>query len=259
MVSVVNNIIWECDKHGIVAVDPVGWTITGNCFYKGNRLDANQDDIRIVGKTFQPTRNVVSSNAFFNDVTKTNKGYAIREVNDGFSPTANIYSNNGIQGPTAYLTPSILLLGIAQAQSNSGAPTAGATRDFGNTLFGDTSTGFAPWAGIQRTSNALVDAAGTLDLLINDTTFLGNPGGFVGHLYVTSTRYNAPTQSRRTIYTVLAYGTTAAIASVVNQDGSGGGSTFTITVPLDGVIRFTDTSGQQVAVSMMFVGTRSLA
>jgi hypothetical protein len=259
MVSVVNNIIWECDKHGIVAVDPVGWTITGNCFYKGNRLDANQDDIRIVGKTFQPNRNVVSSNAFFNDVAKTNRGFAINEVNDGFTPTGNIYSNNGIQGPTAYLTPSIRLLGSAQAQSNSASPTPGAARDFGNTLFGDTSNLASAWAGIQRATNQLIDAAGTMDLAINETIFLGNPGGFVGQLYVTSTRFNAPTQSRRQIFNVFCHGTTATITSIALQDGSGGGSTFTITVPTDGVIRFTDTSGQQVAASMMFVGTRSLA
>lgn len=104
-----------------------------------------------------------------------------------------------------------------------------------------------------------VVANGTLDLTVNTDIYFGTPGGFVGILNVSSTRTNFAPQSRRTVYAVAAYGTTLDITTLETQDGSSGGSTFTITMPSNGVIRFTDTSGQDVAVRLSFFGSKSLA
>jgi hypothetical protein len=103
-----------------------------------------------------------------------------------------------------------------------------------------------------------VAANGTVDLTINTDTYFGAPGGFVGILNVASSRLNFTPQSRRTVFAVAAYGTTLDITTLETQDGSGGSSTFTITMPSNGVVRFTDTSGQDVSVRISFIGSKSL-
>jgi hypothetical protein len=100
---------------------------------------------------------------------------------------------------------------------------------------------------------------GTLDLTINTDTFFGNPGGFVGILNVGSTRLNFALQSTRTTYAVAAYGTTLVATPLATQNGSGGGTTFTITMPSNGVIRYTDTLATDVAVNLSFFGSKSAA
>ncbi len=252
-VKVTNNEFWSLDKHGIDTTDPVGWVISYNNFYKGNRADNYQDDIRITGSSFSPNNNVISSNGFFNDVAKTNKGYAIREYNGGFSPTYNIYQGNGVYGSTAYATPYILTVSANYKINNSGTSNSIVNEVLlGNNLY-------IWWNGIIKSTSSLVNASGTLDLEITSTTSLGTAGGFSGILIVTSTRYNATTISRRTIYTVnCTNGSTAVFTPLASQDGSGGGASFTVAISTDGVIRFTDTLGQQVAVSMSFFGSRSL-
>lgn len=260
-VSIVNNTFWACDYHQIYAIDPVGWTITGNTFFKGNDDDDSYDDIRIESKNFPASRNVVSSNAFNNDVSKTNKGYAIREVNNGGgAPTNNSYIGNVVTTTAAYLAPAI------NVGSGSNSSRFGNNGDFvlkeaspDGMLFGDTQTGINNFCGHTVTRNSLVSAGGTLDLTVNDLTFLGNPGGYAGFLIVTSTRYDTVSISRKTIYSVVCRaGTTATLSSIATQDGTLGGATFNITFPSNGVIRFTDTLSQQVAVNMTFVGARSL-
>lgn len=106
---------------------------------------------------------------------------------------------------------------------------------------------------------APVAGSGTLDLTINTDTYFGTPGGFVGTLNVSSTRNNFAIQSRRTTYAVAAYGTTLVATPLASQDGSAGGATFTITMPSNGVIRFTDTVGSDVSVYLSFIGSKSLA
>lgn len=106
---------------------------------------------------------------------------------------------------------------------------------------------------------APVAGSGTLDLTINTDTYFGTPGGFVGTLNVSSTRNNFAVQSRRTTYAVAAYGTTLVATPLASQDGSAGGATFTITMPSNGVIRFTDTVGSDVSVYLSFIGSKSLA
>jgi hypothetical protein len=106
---------------------------------------------------------------------------------------------------------------------------------------------------------ANVAANGTYDLTINTDTFFGSPGGFVGILNVSTTRLNFVGQSTRTVYAVAAYGTTLDITTLETQNGSNGGSSFTITMPSNGVVRFTDTSGQEVVVRLSFIGSKSAA
>jgi len=95
-----------------------------------------------------------------------------------------------------------------------------------------------------------VDALGTFDLLI-DTT------GFTRILNVSSTRFNYTPQSRRSVYAVSAYGSTLTSTLLHNQEGSGGGATFTLSMPSAGLLRLTDTSGQLVVMYMAFSGSRS--
>lgn len=110
---------------------------------------------------------------------------------------------------------------------------------------------------LQKSAN--VAANGTLDLTVNTDTYFGNPGGFSGTLIVTSTRGNFPPQSRRVVYAAMGVGTTATFTQLGIQDGSGGGSVFSLSMSSNGVIRFTDTSGQDTVVSMSFFGSKALA
>ena len=253
-ITVQGNTIWACGKNGINVTDPVGWSITGNNFWKNNDNDGGFDDIRITGATFQPNGNVIVGNTHTMDVARVNKGYAIREVNAGFNPIGNTYNSNGINGASNYLSPAALVLVSAEYDGSLG----GGVRMRPNSL--DLGEGALGDPGLLLATNtANVNAGGTLDLTVNTATYLGNPGGFAGILTVTSTRLNAPTQSRRTVYAVVGYGATATFTSLATQDGSGGGSAFTVTMSSAGVIRFTDTSGQQVGVRMAFSGSKSVA
>ena len=252
-VTVTNNTFWGCDFSGMEITDPTGWTITGNAFWKNNSADNGSDDIRIVGKTFKPNGNVVSGNTFTMDVARTNKGYAIREFNSGFNPTGNTYNGNGVYGLTGYQSPAFLLLGDNYVVGNIGVSTNRQTALPNRNEVGTD--------GVLFTETALVSSGGTLDMTVNTDTYLSNAGGFSGILSVSSTRSDAPTQSRRTVYAAVGRGSTATFTSLASQDGSGGGSAFTVTMASDGVIRFTDTAGTGSAVwaTMSFSGTKSYA
>jgi len=252
-VSITGNTFWGCDKNGIDVIDPVGWTIAGNAFWKNNAADNFYDDIRITGVTFQPNGNTITGNSHTIDDSRINKGYAIREINGGFDPVGNIYSSNGILGSSGYAIPAISLLGKSTQIGNAGvgsADTITLLNGSVNLHYNDT---------IDVAANQYVVASGTLNLTVNLDSYAGNPGGFSGILSVSSTRFNAPQQSRRTVYAVVGYGTTATFTSLASQDGTGGGAAFTITMSSNGVIRFTDTSGQDVEVRMRFSGTKGLA
>lgn len=254
---------WGCDFHGVHLIDPIGWSVTGNNFFKGNSADNSYDDVRVESSSLQPNGNTVSGNTHVIDVSRTNKGYAYREVNGGGgNPTANTFSNNSVYGSTGYQADPILTLGSNEIMGNSGSFTfpsqTSKTILQGNTAEG---SGGENYCGIVATRNAAVAAGGTMDLSINETTFLGTAGGFAGTLSVTATRNNAPTQSRRTVYAAVGRGSTATFTSLASQDGSGGGSAFTVTMGGDGIIRFTDTSGSGSIINacMNFTGSRSLA
>lgn len=249
-VVVKGNTFWGCDKHGIDTVDPVGWTVTGNAFWKNNSADNFYDDVRITGKTFSPNGNVVSGNSHVMDVSRTNKGYAIREVNDGFNPINNTYSANGVSGTSWYQSTAILVLQTATVIGNSGAGTENLNALQGNSvIFGS--------GGAHKNANAILAANGTLDMVINSSTYLGQPGGGAGIVSVSATRSNFATQSRRQVYFLAFIGTNATFTQIgSNVDGSGGGPSFTLTMPSAGVVRFTDTSATPLNVEMSFFGVK---
>lgn len=257
VVSVVvsDSTFWGCGRQAIDVTDPVGWVVSGNSFWKNNSDDASHDDIRITGSTFSPNGNVFSGNSHIIDDARTNKGYAIKEVNAGFAPAGNVYTNNGIAGN--YLSPGILVLSYAEVSGNVGNNAETVTNLTGSTI----TLGSGAPGGMLANASGNVAAAGTLDMTINTASYLSNPGGFAGILTVTATRADFPTQSRRTVYAAVVRGTTATFTSLATQDGSAGGSAFTVTMASNGVIRFTDTSGSgsAIGVRMAFFGSRSLA
>jgi hypothetical protein len=102
-------------------------------------------------------------------------------------------------------------------------------------------------------TSAVIPGNGTLDL----TFPVGATFGFVGTLTVAKTRGNFFPQSTRTVYAVMCYGTTAVFTSLATQDGSAGGSAFTLSVPSAGVIRLTDTSTDDTYTYLTFSGSIS--
>jgi hypothetical protein len=257
-VVIADNTFWGCDYHGIWAKDATSWSITGNNFWKNNAADNLWDDIRLECNLLPVSGCTISGNSHLIDDARVNPGLAVRLASGGgFSPESNSITGETVKG--SYQSTGFIINGNNQFTGNVGILPAFNENTSGGQLTGSVLTTQRSFCGINATANQLVNAAGTLDLTLNLGDYLGNGSGFVGHLYVSSTRVNAPTQSRRQMFTVFCYGTTASITSIAAQDGSGGGAAFTITVPSTGVLRFTDTSGNQVAVGMTFVGNRSLA
>jgi hypothetical protein len=114
-------------------------------------------------------------------------------------------------------------------------------------------------SGLILNADSYVNSAGTLDLATNNDTLFTAPGGFVGTLSVSTTRFNYPQQSTRAVYAAMGYGTTATFTSLASQNGSGGGAAFTLTMASNGTMRFTNTSGQDCLVNLQFTGTKSAA
>lgn len=257
-VLIADNTFWGCDFHGIWGKDCTSWSITGNNFWKNNAADNSWDDIRLECNLLPVSGCTISGNSHLIDDARTNRGFAVRLASgNGFTPDSNSITGESVKGN--YQDTGFFIEGNNQFTSNSGILPAVNVNSSGSQLTGVVSGNQKFYCGINSTANETINAAGTLNLTLNSGDYFGNGTGFVGHLYVSSTRVNFPTQSRRQIFTVFCYGTTASITSVAVQDGSAGSSTFTITVPSSGILRFTDTSGNQVAVGMTFVGNRSLA
>lgn len=289
-VIVANNTFWGCDKHGIHCVDPTGWSITGNQFWKNNAADDSYDDIRIEGNVFQPNGNTVSGNSFLMDVARSNKGYAIREVNGGNNPVVNTYVGNSIAGSTGYQNPPILVLQQATVLGNVGV--GGENRiesnnqfngstDLGNDVLDDTAiagdltvglntavpipTGggqinFGASSCLQKSVQIAGGSSNTVDLDLNTS---GSDNGFAGLLIVEAVRVDYTVQQTKTVYAVTCRGTTPVFTSLASQNGSVGSIPFTMSVPSLGKIRFTDNSStpstSNVSVNLTFFGGRSLA
>ena len=136
----------------------------------------------------------------------------------------------------------------------SAAPTLSGdvTLSTGNIIISTANKGITSNGGLFVQNYASVAAAGTLDLTLD-------VNGFVGTLSISNTRDNFPAQSRRQLLAVACYGTTLTTTSLHVQDGTGGGPTYTITVPSAGTIRYTDTSGDgsTKSVYLTFSGSRS--
>jgi hypothetical protein len=105
----------------------------------------------------------------------------------------------------------------------------------GNVVIGTAGKGVQGTGGLSNSTYATVGAGGFLDLPISAS-------GFVGTLSVSTTRTNFTPQSRRAVYGVACYGTTLTTTQLHIQDGTGGGSTFSLSV-VGGAIRVTDTAG----------------
>lgn len=115
-------------------------------------------------------------------------------------------------------------------------------------------------AGLALQASVYIARFATYDFVINTETYSGAPGGFVGTLNVASSRYNYTPQSRRISYAVGARETTLSSAVLITSDGSGGGSatSWTMTMPSAGVIRFTNTGDDDAYFNITFFGNKSL-
>ena len=258
IVSIVGNNIWGCAKNGINITDPVGWTITGNNFWKNNGNNNYYDDIRITGSTFQPNGNIVSSNVFQNEVaTTTNLGYAIHEINGGQYPINNIYVNNTIPGGSYYKTPGILVQAYANLIANFGNSMQNQNWLLGSSLISGWNGNGANQVSVNNGNSSLA-SGGQLNLPIAPTFGINSAVGGSGILCITTTRVNYNVQSTRTIYFVNYYGNTSVITSAATQNGSGGGNSFTLSLSSPGTVTYNDTSGNVTDVRMSFVGSLSL-
>ena len=255
-VLVTGNTFWGCDYHGIWAKDATNWTITGNNFWKNNARDdllLGYDDIRLESVTIPVGGVTVSGNSHLIDDARTNPGFAVRFVNGGggFPDRCSV---TGCVVKGSYQSTGFQIIGNVQFTGNQPIVPQASRLVGGSEIVGNFVSNAILTAGIRATSNDQIAGGGTLDIQLTEGTA---DQGFVGHLYVTSTRVGSGTISTRTIYTVIGYGTTSTITSIATQNGSGGGSTFTITNPTNGLIRFTDTSGVFVLAGITFVGSLS--
>lgn len=126
------------------------------------------------------------------------------------------------------------------------------TASTGDLTIGTANKGVSSNGGLFLQTSATVAAGGTLNLAID-------ANGFVGILSLSYTRDNFLPQSRRVVYGAAAYGSTLTTTLLHQQDGSGGGPAFTLTMPSAGVVRYTDTSGDGSTKSayLTFSGSRS--
>jgi hypothetical protein len=130
--------------------------------------------------------------------------------------------------------------------------TAGRAVSASEVVVGTAGKGISSNGGLFLQTSANVAAGGTLDLAIDAS-------GFVGILSISITRDNFTPQSRRVVYGTAAYGSTLTTTQLHIQDGSGGGTAFTLTMPSAGTVRYTDTSGDgsTKSVYITFSGSRS--
>jgi len=231
------NTFWRCGDHAVHAIDPVGLIIDGNNFWKNNGNDDFQDDIRIEGVGFTPSRNVTSNNTHYIDEAKNNPGYAYNEV--GLAPTGNLYNGNAVT-PANY-NPSL----INYSETGSGEKLIHSGNSFDPQLR-------------QAEERATVNPnGGILDMSLGDET---SNSGYVGTLYVSLRRSDFATQSRQSIYDVFIIGSTGVFTLRNSNDGIGGGIPFTVSLLSSGIIRLVNTStdsGQIAKTAMFFDGIKN--
>lgn len=246
--TISGNVIWGCGKSGIVAYDPIGWSITGNTFLRCNDSDDGSSDIAFYSINFQANSNSVTGNTFIMDVPRTNKGYAILEVNAGKDCKNNIYSDNSFYG--SYVNPCINMTLIQGEESYCN----------GNNGVG--SENLQITKQIYVTERAKVKTKEASFLPVNAAmNFVINPTvgeGFAGILVVTATRSNAIMQSKKTVYTALCTGGKVHLTQIATLDGDGGPSAFTATEYGQGTIRITNTGLDIAHITAQFFGGTTL-
>ena len=116
-------------------------------------------------------------------------------------------------------------------------------------------------AALSIQNNALISAAGSLDLIINTASSSGNAGSYAGTLSVCVSRGNYLPQATHTVYALVGYGTTFTATPLATQNGSGGPCAFTVTSTSAGVITITDISlyGSPIYVYIHFTGTTGIS
>ena len=242
------NMIWGCGNEGIVAYDPVGWSITGNSFWRCNDNDNYQNDISFIGVGIQPNANVVSGNTHVMDVARTKPGYAIAELNSGNYCKGNTFTNNAISG--AYINPSISLSLLQGEESYC----------WGNNGVGSEKLQITKQiyvterAKVKTKDVSVLPVNGTMDLVINP--IIGE--GFAGLLVVTATRSNFTQQSKKTLYSAFGIGTAVTLTQISTLDGSGGASDFTVAAYGQGTIRITNTGLDTAHITAQFFGGTTL-
>jgi hypothetical protein len=161
----------------------------------------------------------------------------------------------GLVGTPAYTFTGDLNTGVwSPAADTVAVSTAGVERvrvdSTGGVTLSAAGKGIQSQGGLSNSIFGTVAASGFLDLPIS-------ANGFVGTLSVSTTRTNYTPQSRRQVYAIGSYGTTMTTTLLHTQDGTGGGSTFSLSV-VGGAIRVTDTAGvANVDIYIAFSGAFS--
>ena len=124
----------------------------------------------------------------------------------------------------------------------NGSPTSGSSADF--------QLGFGDRGKMLHNNSATVADSGTLDLGMNT-----GGGGYQGILITNNTNKSNAGARTQQVHAVTGRGTDVLFTQLATDNGSSGGASFTLTAPSNGVVRFTNTSGADCAVSMMFFGT----
>lgn len=239
-----------CYKGGIRITDSSGGMITGR-FFNNNRDGAGYSDVEIVSDAFQTTGLSVWGSFIQTAAVTPTPGYAIKEINEGFWPAFCSYAGTVSAN---YATGGVFTGTLKNSEqhantaglSGSGLPPAVARsdQDLGN-------------GGLVRAVSGSVAGSGTLNLTIDTGLSASANDGYAGIVTVSAQRANASTQSRRTVYAVSCCGTTLDSTVLETKDGSGGGSTFTLTASANGVLTYTNTSADTVNVRMSFIGSAS--
>jgi hypothetical protein len=169
--------------------------------------------------------------------------------------SASITAFNNITGYTASGatgTTSTNLVFSTSPTITTPSITGNATLSTGNVVISALNKGVTASGGAFFSTADGIAAGGTIDLAIN-------AAGFVGTFSVSATRYNFTLQSTRTVYAMACYGSTMTSTQLHTQNGTAGGSAFTLTIPSAGTVRFTDTSGSGsvIVVYLAFHGAYS--
>ena len=120
------------------------------------------------------------------------------------------------------------------------------------TASGDGVIGFGSGGYVIGNVGLSVANNGTLDISTNTSG-----GGYQGFLTVANTVVGNSVVRTQATYSVFGLGTENSIQTIHSANGSGGGASFTVTIPSNGVIRVTNTSGSATDIYIQFFGGRS--
>jgi hypothetical protein len=90
-----------------------------------------------------------------------------------------------------------------------------------------------------------------------DVTVNTSGSGYQGFLSVSCTDESQANNRTQATYSIFGRGASATITQIATANGSGGGASFTVTIPSNGVIRITNTSGVVCTISAQFFGGTS--